>query len=82
MYIEQFGSSLLFATPPQKKKYICMRSISILVFFTLLSLFVCAQSSKNSGTTKWIKVHDDDEMVMIYYNSNVETDKKGRLLYG
>ena len=23
-------------------------------------------------------MHDDDEMVTIYYNSNVETDKKGR----
>ena len=52
-----------------------MRSISILVFFTLLPLFVCAQTSKES---KWVKVHDDDEGVTIYYNSNITTDKKGR----
>lgn len=49
----------------------------------VLSLFlisgICsAQSSKTNKTEPWVKVHDDDEMVTVYYNSNSTTDKKGR----
>lgn len=37
-----------------------------------------AQPSKSNSSGQWIKVHDDDEMVTIYYNSNITTDKRGR----
>lgn len=54
-----------------------MRKIFLLLLL-IFPLFVHAQTSSNNGTTKWIKVHDDDEMVTIYYNSPIVTDKKGR----
>ncbi len=41
---------------------------------------ICAQSSKTNSSGQWIKVHDDDEVVTIYYDSNIITDKKGRHL--
>ena len=79
MYIEQFDSSLLFAIAPSPQKNdIYMRSIITLVLITLLPLFVCAQTSKKNNNTNWVKVHDDDEVVTISYNSNITTDKKGR----
>lgn len=37
-----------------------------------------AQSSKANTSERWVKVHDDDEVVTIYYDSNIITDKKGR----
>ena len=37
-----------------------------------------AQSSKSNISGQWVKVHDDDELVSIFYNSNIITDKKGR----
>jgi len=39
---------------------------------------ICAQSPKTNNAGRWVKVHDDDEMVSIYYNSNITTDKKGK----
>jgi hypothetical protein len=37
-----------------------------------------AQSSKSNETGEWVKVHDDDDVVTVYYNSNITTDKRGR----
>lgn len=37
-----------------------------------------AQSSKSNKTGEWVKVHDDDDVVTVYYNSNITTDKRGR----
>ena len=37
-----------------------------------------AQSSKSNKAGEWVKVHDDDEVVTVYYNSNITTDKRGR----
>lgn len=51
------------------------------LFLACLLLFAglgFAQSPKSNGSGQWVKVHDDDEMVTIYYDSNIVTDKKGR----
>lgn len=50
-------------------------SLLCLLIFALLGY---AQSSKTNSSEQWVKVHDDDEIVTIYYNSNITTDKKGR----
>ena len=39
--------------------------------------FVPKHLKNPTRQTGW-KVHDDEEVVTIYYNSNVTTDKKGR----
>lgn len=53
-----------------------------IIVFLLCSLFLTgigyAQTSKSNNSDPWVKIHDDDEMVTIYYNSNITTDKKGR----
>ena len=53
------------------------RLISLLYLLVFAGLGY-AQSSKTNNSGQWVKVHDDDEMVTIYYNSNINTDKKGR----
>lgn len=55
------------------------KEFSLLLFYMLLNCGICyAQSSKANSSGQWIKVHDDDEVVTIYYDSNIITDKKGR----
>lgn len=55
------------------------KEFSLLLFYLLLNCGICyAQSSKANSSGQWIKVHDDDEVVTIYYDSNIITDKKGR----
>ena len=52
-----------------------------LFFLTCLLFFAglgYAQSSKSNNSGQWMKVHDDDEVVTIYYNTNITTDKRGR----
>jgi len=50
-----------------------------LVLCLLLNCGICfAQSLKTNDSGQWVKVHDDDEVVTIYYDSNIITDKKGR----
>lgn len=50
-----------------------------LVLILLLNCGICsAQLSKANSTGQWVKIHDDDEVVTIYYNSNITTDKRGR----
>lgn len=69
-----------------KSKQIDMLSMKRLSFFyailticLMLNCGVCsAQSSMSNNSGQWVKVHDDDEMVTIYYNSNITTDKRGR----
>ena len=56
------------------KKY---KSVIVLCL-ALLPIIVYAQAAKTNNSGKWIKVHDDDEIVTIYYNSKIETDKRGR----
>ena len=52
---------------------------AFLVLILLLSCGICsAQSSEANSSEQWVKVHDDDEVVTIYYNSNITTDKRGR----
>lgn len=53
------------------------RLISLLYLLVFAGLGY-AQSSKTNSSGQWVKVHDDDEMVTIYYNSNITTDKRGR----
>lgn len=53
------------------------RLISLLYLLVFAGLGY-AQSSKTNNSGQWVKVHDDDEMVTIYYNSNITTDKRGR----
>ena len=51
------------------------------LFLACLLLFAglgFAQSSKFNKAGEWVKVHDDDEVVTVYYNSNITTDKRGR----
>ena len=52
------------------------------IMLTLCFLFLLgmgfAQKSTSKGSEQWVKVHDDDEAVTIYYNSNITTDKRGR----
>ena len=55
--------------------------INKIIILSCLLLFAgvgYAQSSKSNNSGQWVKVHDDDEMVTIYYDSNIVTDKKGR----
>lgn len=52
--------------------------ILLLLCFLLFTGLGYAQSSKLKNNEKWVKVHDDDELVTIYYNSNITTDKRGR----
>ena len=50
------------------------------LFLACLLLFAglgFAQSSKSNKAGEWVKVHDDDEVVTVYYNSNITTDKTG-----
>ena len=52
-----------------------------LVFLLYLLVFAglgYAQSPKTNNSEQWVKVHDDDEVVTIYYNPNITTDKRGR----
>jgi len=50
-----------------------------LIMGLLLNCVICsAQAAKTNKTDPWVKIHDDDEVVTIYYNSNITTDKKGR----
>lgn len=50
-----------------------------LVLILLLNCGICsAQPSKANSSGQWVKIHDDDEVVTIYYNSNITTDKRGR----
>ena len=56
-----------------------MKNSSLILFYLLLfAAFGYAQSSKSNNSGQWMKVHDDDEVVTIYYNSNITTDKRGR----
>lgn len=52
----------------------------IRILFTFLSILIVttifAQQSKKPEE-KWIKVHDDEEAVAIYYNPKIVTDKAG-----
>ncbi len=48
------------------------------IFLFLYTGIGYAQSSKSNNPGQWVKVHDDDEIVTIYYNSNITTDKRGR----
>ncbi len=51
----------------------------LLLFCLLLDCgIIFAQSSRTNNSEQWVKVHDDDEAVTIYYNSNITTDKRGR----
>lgn len=52
----------------------------LLLFCSLLLNYSIgyAQSTKSGGLEQWVKVHNDDEVVTIYYNSNITTDKRGR----
>lgn len=57
-----------------------MNVIKVLfVWGLILNYGICsAQSLTTNNSEQWIKVHDDDEIVTIYYNSNITTDKRGR----
>lgn len=56
-----------------------MKNSSLILFYLLLfAAFGYAQSSMSNNSGQWVKVHDDDEVVTIYYNSNITTDKRGR----
>ena len=44
----------------------------------MILLLNCGICSAQSYSGQWVKVHDDDEVVTIYYDSNIITDKKGR----
>ena len=52
--------------------------ILLLLCFLFFAGLGYAQSSKVKNNEKWVKVHDDDELVTIYYNSNITTDRRGR----
>ena len=47
--------------------------VLLLAFFPLI---IFAQAAKTNKSGQWVKV-SDDEMVSIYYNSNIITDKSG-----
>lgn len=48
------------------------------LLFIMILLLNCGICSAQSYSGQWVKVHDDDEVVTIYYDSNIITDKKGR----
>ena len=51
----------------------------VFVLGLLLNCVMCsAQAAKTTKSEPWVKVHDDDEAVTIYYNSNITIDKRGR----
>lgn len=54
-----------------------MNKFVVLLCSVLLSLFANTHVVQKTSE-KWVKVHDDDEVVTVYYNPNIITDKKGR----
>lgn len=54
------------------------RNRLLLLLYLLLFVAVGYAQSPKSNSGQWVKVHDDDEMVTIYYNPNITTDKRGR----
>lgn len=56
-----------------------MKRISLfLLCFLFFAGIGYAQISKSNDSGQWVKVHDDDEVVTIYYDSNIITNKRGR----